>query len=192
MTSHTFGAFIDIELSSDNREEHTIPIVPQKAVPRSYHSVPDPIELDNLEWGKKLNGPSTPGSVPASGYQTPQTTDLEMSRPPSPTNEELGGVAAMQSFSNPPMNRFRMLSVCLMNFGNGLSDSAPGALIPYIEKYIPSLLSVQQRSDLTLGIIKSAMPSCLSFSLPTLLVSSQPPFALMLSEPVLVELELLW
>jgi hypothetical protein len=192
MTSHTFGAFIDIEPSSDNREEHTIPIVPQKAVPRSYHSVPDPIELDNLEWGKKLNGPSTPGSVPASGYQTPQTTDLEMSRPPSPTNEELGGVAAMQSFSNPPMNRFRMLSVCLMNFGNGLSDSAPGALIPYIEKYIPSLLSVQQRSDLTLGIIKSAMPSCLSFSLPTLLVSSQPPFALMLSEPVLVELELLW
>jgi hypothetical protein len=97
----------------------------------------------------------------------------------------------MQSFSNPPMNRFRMLSVCLMNFGNGLSDSAPGALIPYIEKYVPSLLSVQQRSDLTLGIIKSAMPSCLSFSLPTLLVSSQPPFALMLSEPVLVELELL-
>ena len=192
MTSHTFGAFIDIESSSDNREEHSIPIVPQKAVPRSYHSVPDPIELDNLEWGKKLNGPSTPGSVPASGYQTPRTTDLEMSRPPSPTNEELGGVAAMQSFSNPPMNRFRMLSVCLMNFGNGLSDSAPGALIPYIEKYIPSLLSVQQRSDLTLGIIKSAMPSCLSFSLPMQLVSSPPPFASMLFEPVLVELELLW
>jgi hypothetical protein len=142
MTSHTFGAFIDIESSSDNREAHSIPIVPQKAVPRSYHSVPDPIELDNLEWGKKLNGPSTPGSVPASGYQTPRTTDLEMSRPPSPTNEELGGVAAMQSFSNPPMNRLRMLSVCLMNFGNGLSDSAPGALIPYIERYVPSLLSV--------------------------------------------------
>ena len=164
MTSHTFGAFIDIESSSDNREAHSIPIVPQKAVPRSYHSVPDPIELDNLEWGKKLNGPSTPGSVPASGFQTPQTTDLEMSRPPSPTNEELGGIDAMQSFSSPPMNRFRMVSVCLMNFGNGLGDSAPGALIPYMERYVLPLLFVRQRFDSTLGIIKSAMRSCLSFS----------------------------
>jgi len=34
------------------------------------------------------------------------------------------------------MNRFRVLSVCLLNFGNGLSDSAPGALIPYIEKFV--------------------------------------------------------
>jgi hypothetical protein len=145
MTSHAFGAFIDVESSSDShaiREAHLIPIVPQKAVPRSYHSVPDPIELDNLKWGKRLNGPSMPGSVPSSGCQTPQATDLEMSRSPSPTNEENGGVDAMQSFSNPPMNRFRMFSVCLMNFGNGLSDSAPGALIPYMERYVPPLLSL--------------------------------------------------
>ena len=27
-----------------------------------------------------------------------------------------------------------MLSVCLMNFGNGLNDGAPGALIPYLER----------------------------------------------------------
>jgi hypothetical protein len=161
MASHNFSAFIDFESSSDNHEAHSTPIVPQRAVPRSYHSIPDPIELDNLEWGKKLTGPSTPRSVPASGYQTPQTTDIEMSRPPSPTSGGLGGVDATQSFSNPPMNRFRMLSVCLMNFGNGLSDSAPGALIPYMEKYVPPLLSVCQRSNSTLGITKSAMPSCL-------------------------------
>lgn len=32
------------------------------------------------------------------------------------------------------MNRFRLLSVCLINFLNGLSDSASGPLIPYMEK----------------------------------------------------------
>ncbi|KAL8947842.1 MAG: hypothetical protein Q9222_005913 [Ikaeria aurantiellina] len=32
------------------------------------------------------------------------------------------------------MNKYRLLSACLMCFGNGLNDSAPGALIPYMEK----------------------------------------------------------
>ncbi|PSS10775.1 hypothetical protein M430DRAFT_107964 [Amorphotheca resinae ATCC 22711] len=58
-----------------------------------------------------------------------------MSRPASPILTDQDVVEAMQSFSNPPINRFRMLSVCLLNFCNGLSDSAPGALIPYIEKH---------------------------------------------------------
>lgn len=42
--------------------------------------------------------------------------------------------AALQTLSNPPMNRWRFLSACLMCFANGLNDSAPGALIPYLEK----------------------------------------------------------
>lgn len=137
MSSHAFSAYIDLEPSSTNEETHTIPIAPQKAFPRAYHSVhsiPDPVELDNLQWGAKLNGPPGSGSVSPSGHQTPHVpTDLEMSRPATPMNEQ-DGVDALQSFSNPPMNRFRMISVCLMNFGNGLNDSAPGALIPYIEK----------------------------------------------------------
>ncbi|KAH6676703.1 MFS transporter-like protein [Halenospora varia] len=138
MTSHAFGAFIEIE-SSTNNAEHSIPIAPQKALPRVYHSMPhtpDGLELDNLHWGKKLNGPShESGASTPTGYQTPRVpNDLEMSRAPSPIQEE-EGVEAMQSFANPPMNRFRMLSVCLLNFGNGLNDSAPGALIPYLERY---------------------------------------------------------
>jgi len=149
MSSHALGAFIiDVESSSSSGEAHTIPVAPQKAVSRVYHSVPqtqgpDALELDNLQWGKKLNGPrptETPngtGTTTPTGAQTPRTpNDLEMSRPPSPTHNEEDGVDAMQSFSSPPMNRFRMTSVCLMNFVNGLSDSAPGALIPYVEKYI--------------------------------------------------------
>jgi hypothetical protein len=147
MTSHAFGAFLDVESSpsSSHAEAHTIPIAPQKALERTYHSVPlpqepNPIELDNLQWGTKPKGPrGESGYNTPSGTQTPMVTDLEMSRPATPQDNEQDGVDAVQSFSNPSMNRFRMLSVCLLNFGNGLSDSAPGALIPYIEKSISQI-----------------------------------------------------
>jgi hypothetical protein len=137
MTLHAFGALIDVE-SSSSTQSHAIPIAPQKALPRIYHSIPTPVELDNLQWGTKLNGPSKPesGTATPTGTQTPRVADLEMSRPASPVDDVHDGVGAMQSFANPPMNRFRMSSVCLLNFGNGLSDSAPGALIPYMEKWV--------------------------------------------------------
>ncbi|CZS88682.1 hypothetical protein WAI453_010663 [Rhynchosporium graminicola] len=132
MSSHAFGAFIDIEPVSSQQDAPATVAAPAKAFPRVYHSVPDPIELDNLQWGAKLSGQSH--SQPESGTQTPrEPTDLEMSRPQTPVNEH--EVDAIQSFSFPPMNRYRMLSVCLMNFAGGLSDSAPGALIPYAEKH---------------------------------------------------------
>jgi hypothetical protein len=138
MTSYSFGAFIDVESSPGHGEPHHAPSAPAKALPRVYHSIPDPIELDSIQWGTKPNGPTNSGAATPSGYQTPRTPlDLEMSRPVTPQNEEQDGVDAMQSFSNPPMNRYRMLCACLMNFGNGLNDSAPGALIPYIETYGP-------------------------------------------------------
>ncbi|RDW69609.1 hypothetical protein BP6252_08629 [Coleophoma cylindrospora] len=136
MSSHAFGAFISME-GSTAAGSHELPEAPQKAVPRTYHSVPHTpdIELDNIQWGTKLNGQTKSGTATPSGTQTPRVTnDLEMSRQVTPVVED-EGVDALQSFSNPPINRFRMLTVCLLNFTNGLSDSAPGALIPYIEKY---------------------------------------------------------
>jgi hypothetical protein len=149
MSSHAFGAFIDIESSpsSGHSESHAVPIVPRKAVPKTHHPVPqrpETIELDNIE---VLNGPPQSGAATlVSGSQTLKTpSELEMSRPSTPRGNTNGhggeGVDAVQSFSNPPMNRFRMASVCLMNLGNGLSDSAPGALIPYIQKYVQGSFS---------------------------------------------------
>jgi hypothetical protein len=108
-----FGAFIDVESSETIRETHTAPIVPQKAVSRIYHSVPDPIELETLQFGTKHNGSSASGHATPSGIQTPVTpSELEMSRHATPRQPGEDAVEAMQSFSNPPMNRFRMLSVC--------------------------------------------------------------------------------
>ena len=140
MSTQAFGAFIDVESSSSGNEElYEAPIAPQKAAARKYlpqaGEAPDPLELDNLQWGAKLNGPSESGTATPAGYQTPiMPNDLELSRPSSPATNENDRVDALQSFASPPMNRFRMLSVCMINFGNGLSDSAPGALIPYMEK----------------------------------------------------------
>lgn len=59
--------------------------------------------------------------------------ELEMSRPPNHKNEDISDI--VQSLSNPAINKYRLLSACLMCFGNGLNDSAPGALIPYLEKH---------------------------------------------------------
>ncbi|KAL8646817.1 MAG: hypothetical protein Q9210_005915, partial [Variospora velana] len=72
------------------------------------------------------------------GAQAPITpitpNELESSRPTSPRNGGVEAAQALQTLSNPPMNRWRFLSACLMCFANGLNDSAPGALIPYLEK----------------------------------------------------------
>lgn len=135
MSSQTFGALIEVESSQPKVEEQAIPAAPKNILPRVYHSVPypaDAFELDNLQRGKRNGSPSDPGATPPTGTQSPRLpNDPEMSRPPSPAHEF--EVEAMQSFSSPPMNRYRMLSVCMIQLQNGLNDAAPGALIPYME-----------------------------------------------------------
>ncbi len=121
-----------------------IPIAPRKALPRTYHSVPqgppDAVELDHLQWGARLTGPvEARPRTPSDGETPVGPDDLEMSRPASPAQaqaQESEGFEAVQSIWNPQMNRFRMLAVCMMSFCMGLNDSAPGALIPYIESYV--------------------------------------------------------
>ena len=55
--------------------------------------------------------------------------ELEMSRPPTPD-----AVEVVPSVWEPYMNRYRMISICLMNLGGAMNDGAAGALIPYMEK----------------------------------------------------------
>jgi hypothetical protein len=59
--------------------------------------------------------------------------ELERSGPSTLHNAE--GATVVPSFSHPSMNRWRVLSACGEYFANGLNDSSPGALIPYIEKW---------------------------------------------------------
>ncbi|SLM40310.1 Major facilitator superfamily domain, general substrate transporter [Lasallia pustulata] len=126
MASPAIGAFVNIN--------HTSRITdPPAVVFKDTHAIAPTLsayELDELSCGSRYNGPSSK-ELP-SGAATPLSPkELEMSRPPSPKNDE--AVDVVQSLSNPPMNRYRLISACLMCFGNGLNDSAPGALIPYME-----------------------------------------------------------
>ena len=88
--------------------------------------------------------------------------DLEQSRPVTPTDEDgtaarlphtcqnstgsngsgrlgadddEGAVEVLQSMYYPRKNLYRLASVALVNFNGGLSDSAAGAVLPYIERH---------------------------------------------------------
>lgn len=87
---------------------------------------PSIIELDSLAFGQRYNGPEeagaqTPNEEP-SGIQSPKTpNELEMSRPPSPLRNET--VAIVQTWNNPPINKWRVTACSLEWFGNGMNDS---------------------------------------------------------------------
>lgn len=124
--------------------------------PASWQYAPPPkpaIELDDLHKHQKYgmhNVPRLPSPAKTTpelpnhdlpslarderGRSTPATpSELEMSRPSSPHSAEVSTVK--QSWSSPRMNRWRVLAACLVNFAGGANDSAPGALLPYIEQY---------------------------------------------------------
>ncbi|KAL2221811.1 putative MFS efflux transporter [Thermoascus aurantiacus ATCC 26904] len=125
MSYSGFGAFITIESSP----QITNPAAVVRKDKQGIAHCPSDNELDEIQWGKS----SRPPSIPTTGIQTPITpSDLESSNPPTPMKN--GAVDPIQSLSNPSKNRLRLLSACMMNFASGLNDSAPGALIPYIEK----------------------------------------------------------
>ncbi|KAL2039950.1 hypothetical protein N7G274_007353 [Stereocaulon virgatum] len=126
MGSHSLGALIDIEESAHIRDPPPV----LKKEPHGLPDLPTAYELDELRTATRSQGPSIPATP---GTQTPRTpNDLEMSRPPSP--EYIDIVEVLQTWTEPPINKWRVLSACMMNFGNGLNDAAPGALIPYMEK----------------------------------------------------------
>jgi fucose permease len=124
-----FGAYFDIESGSSAVRD------PPATYHKNVFSSPSPLELDEITWGARYSGLTTPTQ---SGTQTPYPetpltgNEFTISRPPTPKREEAAGLA--QSWNNPPKNKWRVFGCCLVYFGNGMSDSAPGALIPYMEK----------------------------------------------------------
>ncbi|KAL1629069.1 hypothetical protein SLS56_005623 [Neofusicoccum ribis] len=125
--AHALGSLFNIEDS----KPITAPGLTRQNPP-SIRTCPSDRELDDLIFGERVAGPATPSKHDAA--RTPTTpNDLEgASRPPSPTEEP---TPAVQTLWSPPMNRWRVLCACLVYFGNGLNDAAPGALIPYMEAH---------------------------------------------------------
>ena len=92
--------------------------------------LPTAFELNELNRGVPSLGPSVP-HTPV-GAETPLMLDELESRSSSPVYGR--PVEALQTMSSPGINKYRVFAACLMNLANGLNDSAPGALIPYLEK----------------------------------------------------------
>ncbi|KAH7130380.1 major facilitator superfamily domain-containing protein [Dendryphion nanum] len=113
---------------------------------------PSNIELDEYTFGKVYNGPTADAQTP---------NELEQSRPTSPARDE--GVGLIQRWNDPPINRWRLLSCCLIYLGNGMNDSATGALIPYMETHyhkghaVMSLIFVGQAVGFVLAAFFNTM-----------------------------------
>ncbi|CRK36089.1 hypothetical protein BN1708_006938, partial [Verticillium longisporum] len=141
MDSSLFKSLVEVESREASvaaaSPSDGFPPPPQKAVQRTYPGAPyrgdESIELQRLHTEHGVSRPSSrPGTPPSS---PPGGSDLEMSRPGSPSQGATDVAEPLQSMWDPYMNRWRLLTACLMNLGNGLNDSAPGALIPYMEKH---------------------------------------------------------
>jgi hypothetical protein len=66
----------------------------------------------------------TTSAAAQASSKTPTTTtktpnELEMSRPPSPSQ----ATEVMPSWGFPSMNKYRVLAVCSVYFGNGINDA---------------------------------------------------------------------
>ncbi|QYS97888.1 Putative mfs efflux protein [Trichoderma simmonsii] len=138
-------SLVNIESDHASTESATaspVPTTPAKVFPRTYPSVP---QRDNsIEIGmsqQNISQPEASTSSPSSHTEAQIEVggDVEMTRYLAPANapdmESDDGIPALQSVWDPYMNRYRLLSVCMLSFGNGMKDSAPGALLPYIEEY---------------------------------------------------------
>ncbi|KAF4826545.1 Bypass of stop codon protein 6 [Colletotrichum tropicale] len=141
MEAAMFKTLVEVESRDRDNDPPLLPAAPAKAVPRTYPGSPHregaSIELQRIDTKNENAGKKSPrGSAAPSRAQSPSRTpttsgsDLEMSRPSTPI-----AIESLPSITDPYMNRFRLAAACLINFGNGLNDSAPGALIPYMEKH---------------------------------------------------------
>ncbi|KAF2451702.1 MFS general substrate transporter, partial [Karstenula rhodostoma CBS 690.94] len=130
MASAALHGLFDIQQSSSS----STPTPPVTSPPTTHQKTTSivkktlsNIELDDLAFGQRYNGPSQPPEG-FSGAQTPKTpNELE-----NEGGEGNGAVPVMQTWST---NKWRILCCCLIYFGNGMNDSVVGALIPYMEEY---------------------------------------------------------
>ncbi|KAI1128582.1 MFS general substrate transporter [Nemania abortiva] len=133
MEATMFQALVQIESNS-------LPQAPQRAVSRTYPAVPQRDEDVEL---RPLTKPSAAPTPAASGPSTPlEERDIEMTAPETPGTPDAAGAPAnantfevLPSLTDPPKNKFRFAACCTQTLVSGLTDSAPGALIPYMEKH---------------------------------------------------------
>ncbi len=114
MPAHSFGAFIQ-------HESETAPTSLAKTVHRDTitPAPPSVIELDQIQWGKPLQGPVNEDEVAVHSV----SRDLEASQPSTPKGSKAVD-ALLQSVTNPPRNKWRVASATVMFMLMGMNDAA--------------------------------------------------------------------
>lgn len=121
MSASTFGALVQLE----SPPAITNPAAAVRKDKQGIARTLSDYELEGIH-------PHAEATRPPTGTHTPLTPGAFNGGPHTPVNQEtVDAIPAQPSLSQ---TKWRVLSACLMNLGNGLNDSAPGALIPYIEK----------------------------------------------------------
>lgn len=128
MASASFHSLFEIQHSPSTSDNISSP---PATLQKGRVQAPTAIELDDYVFGKRYNGPDSLPQTPMegrSGTQDPveqfmpkSPNELESSRPSSPKREEAASL--VQSWNNPPMNKWRVLSCCVIYLGNGINDS---------------------------------------------------------------------
>lgn len=136
MASH-FAAFLEVE----SAPRVTSPAAVLRRDDRISIATSSNHELVELQsTGAVVQRPGSFASSPGLSNTPPLDPESLSPRPGSPKGEP--GVSASQlastdivpSINNPARNKWRIASACCMFLSNGMSDSAPGALIPYMEQ----------------------------------------------------------
>ncbi|KAI4794922.1 MFS general substrate transporter, partial [Aureobasidium sp. EXF-8845] len=129
MSAYTFGAALELtsspKLTSPPAVKTKEPTAPESAVELEQY-----FQEIRTQHSRQSDGPAAQasGKTPTATIKTPN--ELEMSRPPSPSQ----ATEVMPSWGFPSMNKYRVLAVCSVYFANGINDASAGALIPYMEK----------------------------------------------------------
>ncbi|KAL9061349.1 MAG: hypothetical protein Q9162_000223 [Coniocarpon cinnabarinum] len=139
MASYVAANLITPVSKTRNVDEH--PTAPEANAattlrrPSQHSSLPRPLHADPVSESSRTipSHRNDDGTVEAAGPAS-KPSDVESSNPPSPRGGP-GPVGVVQNWRNPPITKWRVLSTCLGALGQGFSDSAPGALLPYIEAY---------------------------------------------------------
>jgi hypothetical protein len=110
-------------------ESEEIPSFPQEPKKSKSHiSIREFSPQADLEMSPLPSGVQTP----VAGYST--SSQLISSGMNTRDHDPTYDSSQIQTVWRPYGNRFRALAACLTCFGNGMNDSAPGALIASVEK----------------------------------------------------------
>lgn len=120
ISSSAFGAFIEHDSNSNQQIKG-----PDRAVTHDKITAPTNIELDTIEWGHRLNGPSD--HEPFGPSKPPTPGELERSQPPTPKREDaVDALAASSPWT--PRNRWRLAASGTVFFFVGMTDAVVSSL----------------------------------------------------------------